>query len=130
MPATPCVLAVVREPSEFAGIAATLSAAGIEARRAADLLDAVLHQADSPVGVVLCDADEVDWPTAVELFRVVRAPAAVVFLTRLADERLWVQMLEAGAHDLLEKPYRPQDLTWVVRAALNKQNNSAAVSAA
>ena len=90
---------------------------GLTLHRADGLLDAVLRQADSPASGILCDADGLDWKEAVNLFRRMKAPGAVVLLTRLADERLWVETLDAGAFDLLEKPYRPEALCWVVSTA-------------
>jgi len=120
MSATPNVLAVVPEPSEFALIAAGLATSGVRTCHAADLLEAILHQYGCPADVILCDADRIDWGQAIELFRQFRHPSRVIFLTRLADERLWLEMLDAGADDLLEKPCRPEDLRWVVDAASHR----------
>lgn len=130
MSTTPCVLAVVSEPADFATLSAELQAAGVPVCRAEDLLDAILHQADSPASVILCDTENLDWAEALELFQRLKTPNAVVFLTRMADEHLWVQMLEAGAFDLLEKPCRPQDLRWVVSNALKRRAGQSAATAA
>ena len=64
------------------------------------------------------------------LFRRMKTPGAVVLLIRLADERLWVETLDAGAFDLLEKPCRPEALCWVVSTALKHRSAQAASSAA
>src|SRR3990172_2989575 len=99
MPTEPCVLAVVSRASEFASISAHLQSEGISVCRADDLLDAILRQAQSPASVVLCDADCLDWKEAVHLFHRLKAPGAVILLTRLADEHLWLETLDAGAFD-------------------------------
>jgi DNA-binding response OmpR family regulator len=110
MNAGPCVLAIVREPAEFARLAAELSAAGIQVNRAQNLLDALLHQVAFSARLVICDTDCVDWKAALTVFRCLPA-AAIVFLARLADEPLWLEMLNAGAFDLLPKPYDRRELT-------------------
>ena len=130
MSSTSRVLAVVSEPSDFATLSANLEPVGITVHRADGLLDAILRQTDSPASVILCDADCLDWKEAVNLFQRLKTPGAVVLLTRLADERFWVETLEAGAFDLLEKPYRPEDLRWVVSTALKRRMGKAASSAA
>ena len=130
MASTPCILAVVSEASDFAALSAHLQPTGLTLHRADGLLDAALRQADSPASVILCDADGLDWKEAVNLFRRMKTPGAVVLLTRLADERLWVETLDAGAFDLLEKPYRPEALCWVVSTALKRRSAQAASSAA
>ena len=130
MPAMPCVLAVVDEPSDFASISAYLEPIGIAVHRADGLLDAILRHADAPASVILCDADSLDWKEAVHLFQRSKTPGAVLLLTRLADERLWVETLDSGAFDLLEKPYRPENLRWVVSTALKRRTGKVASSAA
>ena len=130
MRAAPDVLVVVSESSDFVAVYAHLQSVGITVRRADDLLDAILRQADSPASVILCDADCLDWKEAVNLFQRLKTPGAVVLLTRLADERLWVETLDAGAFDLLEKPYRPENLRWVVSTALKHRPERMAASAA
>ena len=130
MRAAPDVLVVASESSDFVAVYAHLQPVGITVRRADDLLDAILHQAASPASVILCDADCLDWKEAVNLFQRLKTPGAVVLLTRLADERLWVETLDAGAFDLLEKPYRPENLRWVVSTALKHRPERMAASAA
>ncbi len=116
MASTSCILAVVSEPSDFATLSAHLQPTGLTLHRADGLLDAILRQADSPASVILCDADGLDWKEAVNLFRRMKTPG--------------VETLDAGAFDLLEKPYRPEALCWVVSTALKRRTAQAASSAA
>ncbi len=120
MSATPRVLALVPDLCDFAALAESLVAAGIQTERTESLLGACLHQVSEPAGLVLCDADAVDWREVLLVLRRLKRSSPVVFLTRLADERLWLDMLEAGAFDLVAKPYRPCDLRWVAITALKK----------
>jgi len=130
MPTTPCVLAVVPEASDFAFLAAELQSAGIAVSRAVNLLDAVLRQADSPSSAIVCDADCLDWSEVLDVFHRLKAPSAVIFLTRLADEHLWLKMLGAGAFDLLQKPHRSGELRRAVSAALKRRSGLGATAAA
>ena len=120
MSAPPSVLAITSPESEFARLAADLAGVGIGACYAGSLQDAVERKKEYQITVVVCDADTVDWEEALAVFQQQEEPSAVVFLTRLADERLWLRMLDAGAFDLLEKPYRAQDLCWVIASALKR----------
>jgi len=120
MSAPPSVLAITSLESEFARLAADLAGVGIGACYAGSLQDAVERKNEYPITVVVCDADTVDWEEALAVFQRQEEPSAIVFLTRLADERLWLRMLDAGAFDLLEKPYRAQDLCWVITSALKR----------
>ena len=72
---------------------------------------------DVAAAAVICDADQVDWREALAVLR--PHCAHVIFLTRNADERLWLDILQAGAFDLLAKPCRGEDLRWVVQSALH-----------
>lgn len=116
---TPCVLAVVREVSQFAVLESELAKLGVRTCHARTPQDAVPKE-HFPANVIVCDVDTIDWGEALALFRERQPGSPVVFLTRLADEQLWIQMLDAGVYDLLEKPYRAEDLRWVVTSALKR----------
>jgi DNA-binding response OmpR family regulator len=46
-----------------------------------------------------------------------RAPRLVV-ISRMADERLWSEVLNLGAHDVLAKPLRESEVLWVCNHVL------------
>lgn len=121
MPTAPCVLAVVRESAEFEALSAGL--AGIEVCHASDVLDATLQHLYFPAAVIICDADYVDWRTALALFNRWRDKPEVIFLSRCADESLWMDMLRAGARDLLAKTCRPEELRRGVCSALTRRRD-------
>lgn len=115
----PHVLAILSKPSDFVALSADLAPLGLAVSHAESLLDATLRQVASPAQLIVCDAEAVDWLQALWVFQRLNTPPAVVFLTRRADEELWLEMLQAGAFDLLTKPYQAHDLRWVVSSALN-----------
>ncbi len=114
------VLAVLLEPSLFASVTADLTELGVNTLSVGELSHLSLYQQDCVPTILLCDADVTDWQAVLRFFHQHGVAGLVVFLTRLADERLWLEMLDAGAFDVLPKPYRPQDLRWVIETALKR----------
>lgn len=96
---TPCVLAVIGEASQFAALQAELAELGVRTSHAQTPQDTDLKE-NRPAEVIVCDADTTDWYQALVLFHERQPGSRVIFLTRLADEQLWIQMLDAGAYDI------------------------------
>jgi DNA-binding NtrC family response regulator len=72
------------------------------------------------VGVVLSDCALPDGHSWKDLLRAVDAtpPARPLIVTdRLADERLWGEVLNLGAYDLLTKPFHPEEVFRVISLA-------------
>jgi DNA-binding NarL/FixJ family response regulator len=98
-----------------------LAVEGVKVVHAADPKEA----AETSATVILCDADSKGgWPGVIresvmpEILG--RHPKArIILLSRLADERMWVEALNAGAHDLLPKPCPQKELCSAVRSALS-----------
>jgi len=44
-------------------------------------------------------------------------PAQFIVCSRLAEERLWVEVLEAGGYDVIATPFRDDDAARVIRGA-------------
>ena len=44
----------------------------------------------------------------------------VIVTSRLADERLWTEVLNQGGYDLLSKPFDPMEVTRVIEGALRR----------
>ncbi|HZT32580.1 MAG TPA: response regulator [Bryobacteraceae bacterium] len=71
------------------------------------------------VSVVVCERDLPDatWRDAWKsLVRVPGAPMLVV-ASRLADERLWAEVLNLGGYDVILKPFEPNETKWVAGTA-------------
>lgn len=69
--------------------------------------------------VVVCDADESgeSWRAILRRVREVNRAAAFVLLSRLADERLWSELLHEGGYDVLPKPLDRLETLRVFRGA-------------
>ena len=67
---------------------------------------------ESPMPVVLCDRDLPDgsWKDLLAAVQTLRRPPRVVVTSRLVDERLWVEALNLGCHDVLPQPIHGSEL--------------------
>jgi len=87
-------------------------------------------RADPGVRLVLTDLTLPDGSWFDVLSRVddAKADAKVVVCARLADERLWSQVLEAGAYDMLVEPYQQDEVRRILDAAAAPVQRSVAAS--
>ncbi len=70
-----------------------------------------------------------DWRDVLRQFLSLHSGARVVFVSRLADEDMWLEVLEAGGHDLLSKPFSESELRQAVRRALLLNSHALATAA-
>jgi len=114
------VLVVTPSPSDYDLIASSLAAEELELLPANCLLEAVLHQIASPDPyVVVYDTDSPEeWRQALRRFLSVRPQTRVVLVSRLADDQMWMDVLDGGGFDLVMKPFEPPEIRSVVRGAV------------
>jgi DNA-binding NtrC family response regulator len=86
---------------------------------AASCRNALRQLRQTPVPVVLCDRDLPDGSWLDILNQADRAalPPLVIVASRLADERLWSEVLNLGAFDLIAKPFTASDVLHALAAA-------------
>ncbi len=77
-----------------------------------------LHNRSS-IPVVLCERDLApeSWREMLEHLRQMDDPPLLVVISRLADERLWAEALNLGAHDVLAKPFDASEVTRILSLA-------------
>lgn len=127
MPRGDSVILVEPFPAERELIETVLTAEGIEVLSADCLLEAVLQQAVTQGRVILYDADAPEhWRTALEQFLRMQPVAHVIVLSRLADDHMWIEVLDTGGYDLLMKPLRGEEIRGVVHNALRRLSAAAA----
>ncbi len=71
-------------------------------------------------GVVLSEtrfADGHCWRDLLKEIQRLEFPPMLIVTDRLADERLWSEVLSLGGYDLLLKPFEPQEVLHVVKSA-------------
>ena len=93
---------------------------GVNVRTASSCEEAAeLLREDPEVRVVLTDLSLPDgsWFDVLNRVGDLNASAEVVVCARVADERLWTQVLEAGGFDVLVEPYQEREVKRILRAA-------------
>jgi CheY-like chemotaxis protein len=71
-------------------------------------------------GVVISDHDLSNgycWKDLLQELGVLEDPPPLIVVTRLADDFLWAEVLNLGAHDLLAKPFDKRDVLHAVSTA-------------
>ena len=122
------VLVVARDVSLVQQVVRDLQTMGTDVQQADTLACAVRMLTDTPVDVVLCLTDGMNWRAALTALQQVGSAVPVVFLTRGADVPVWLEMLDAGAFDLVDRRYRLQELEWVVANAAGRHSFSSATA--
>lgn len=80
---------------------------------------AMEHLSRGGIAVVLCDYNLPDgsWRDLLNLISPDINPPLLVVTARLADERLWAEVLNAGGFDVLAKPFEAREVKDVVQTA-------------
>jgi DNA-binding response OmpR family regulator len=96
-----------------------LESLGWTAHFAASESEARQLLAGRPVGIIFLDDDDPEhcWRSLMDLFRW-RGPACppCIVLSSRADNRLWAEVLNLGAYDLLPKPLEVAQLEWAIES--------------
>jgi len=98
-----------------------ISAMHAEIRTASSCGEAVdVLRLNPAIGLVLTDLSLPDgsWFDVLNRVGDISANAEVVVCARVADERLWTQVLEAGGFDVLVEPYQAVEVKRILDAAL------------
>lgn len=81
--------------------------------------EAIVVLQRGPVPVVICDhtLPDGDWKDLLQGTAGLPMPPLVIVASRLADDRLWSEVMNSGAFDVLEKPFNHSELVRVVSLA-------------
>ena len=79
---------------------------------------------DAPVAALLADSRY--WKDLLRHLWTMESPPALIVADRLADERLWAEVLNMGAFDLLTKPFAAKEVLHVLSAACRREKDSLA----
>ena len=69
--------------------------------------------------VVICERDlpDGDWKNILDALTLMAHPPALIVTSRLADEYLWLDVLNLGGYDVVAKPLDEKEVLWAVRSA-------------
>ncbi len=90
--------------------------------------DAVSALEGQVTPVVICERDLPDgnWRTLLARTRPLRNPPRLVIASRLADDGLWTEALDAGVYDVLAKPFLAGEVNQAVSLARRSWERDAA----
>jgi DNA-binding response OmpR family regulator len=95
------------------------AAAQWQLSRAETLPSALVALRHAQYAVVICERDlgGAGWKDLLECTQHLANPPLLIVTSLIADEHLWAEALNLGAHDVLAKPFEPAELTRVVNLA-------------
>jgi len=77
----------------------------------------VLGEMPIPIALWDCDVLSGTWGEMLDRISVLPDPPLLIVTSRLADERLWAEVLNLGAWDVLAKPYEADEVIRIVSIA-------------
>lgn len=103
---TGSILSVSSSPSDHLALRNLLAGAAGSVQEASNCAEAARWLDHAHFAGVICDDFLPDggWQDVLALVASLPAPPPVIVTSRLADDRLWAAILEAGGYDLLSKP--------------------------
>jgi DNA-binding NtrC family response regulator len=113
------VLAVSPNATEIAVLSRILSHSAWTLLTAASVTEAQDILRLNHVHVVLSERrlQDGDWKAILEVISGMEEPPQLVVMSRDGDERLWAEVLNMGAWDVLVKPFHPKEVYRTIHAA-------------
>ena len=109
---------------EYPDLCGVLEEMGVRVLAAPNSADAVeWARLESVVLIVLTLDNDSQWRTTIQTLQQRAPDAPVIAYSRLPDERLWIDALEAGAYDFLSSPLYRRDLQWLLERAVQERKN-------
>jgi len=119
-PSNATVLAVLPEAEDRMALTGILRRPGWKLRAAGTFGKARLLLNRSSIGVVISERafpDGRGWRDLLGVIQGMPDPPPLIVADRLADERLWAEVLNLGGYDLLPKPFAAKEVLHAVSAA-------------
>jgi DNA-binding NtrC family response regulator len=114
------IIAVLPRDGDSALIVESLRGQDLELEVARSTEAALRVLTSSAASVVIYDADTGQpWRDAVRCFLAARPGVRVVLLSQSVDARMWWDLFDCGAFDVITRPFRPLDFCAIIRNALN-----------
>lgn len=106
------VLAVSPHEGDHTALAHIFGHTSWEIESARSLKEAALRLLDSPAPVLLCEEKLPDgtWKDLLALSQSLSNPSFLIVTSQEADDRLWAEVLDSGAYDVLAKPFHSQEV--------------------
>jgi DNA-binding NtrC family response regulator len=124
-PDRPKLLSVSTDVEDHAVLQRMLSGQGLSVSTAASCREALDYLRRDQACVIFCDSSMRDgsWKDLLnDISTAAEAPPLVV-TSRLADDYLWSEVLNLGGWDVLAKPFRQQEVLYVLDSAWTHKAN-------
>lgn len=117
-----CVIAAGLSAADAATLRTILSQPDWDLMCAADWEYAARLVTVGRASVVLLDRDSVagDWRTALARLAAANRSASVMLVSRVSDDYLWNEIIQAGGYDVVAKPFRKHELLTAIHFALRQ----------
>jgi len=85
--------------------------------------EALAHTSQHESQVVICERElpDGDWKLLLNEFQSLPMPPTLIVTSRLADDRLWAEVLNLGAYDVLAQPFDSVEVKRVVFLAWHER---------
>jgi DNA-binding NtrC family response regulator len=115
------VLLISPDPEDAVFMREMVSTLGCQLESASDRHEAELALRRDVFGVVIAERDlqDGDWQDVLSCLERYSYNPLLIVVSRLADERLWAEVLNRGGFDVLAKPLAHEEATRVIGHALN-----------
>jgi DNA-binding response OmpR family regulator len=129
---TTVVLAVSPLTADRVRLREIFSQGNWKLHEASDCCEALALLRGLRVPVLLCERDHADgnWEDLLKAAARLPAPPNLIVFSRLADERLWAEVLNLGGFDVLMTPFEPEEVLRVDFAAWSRWEYDFAASTA
>jgi DNA-binding response OmpR family regulator len=84
-----------------------------------------LERQETPVVIAACDLPDGNWKTLLNLLTRMAFPPKLIVTAKLADDRLWAEVLNLGGFDVLAQPFYRGEVTRAVGHACRSWNREA-----
>jgi DNA-binding NarL/FixJ family response regulator len=121
-PEAPTVLAVGLDSEDRVALRRILAGKGWHLREAHGCHEALVILSNQVVPVVLCECELPvgNWKDLLASLQSLAPSPCLVVSTRMADTRLWAEVLNLGGDDLLMAPFSPNDVLRVLDLTLQR----------
>ena len=123
------LLAVSPNQEDRRSLESILDAPGWTIQGALSIREATRLMLEQP-SLIVCDKDLPDgtWRDVLRAAKALENPPPVVIAARSADRRLWAEVFNIGAFDILLKPFEKSEVTRVMSMAFRHLQASAAAA--
>jgi DNA-binding response OmpR family regulator len=120
------ILSISSNPDVHASLERILQGSGWDLLKNDTLADSFASLQQPNIAIVICDDDlsPGTWREMVRHISRMDDPPLLIVTARLADERLWAEALNLGAHDVLARPFDPTEVIRIVGIAHQRWRNA------